>query len=170
MTGEDDERFSDLMSDMDRRAPRDTRLPPDAGKRRTTTAIPTDEPTKQFVHPKADEPLLAFAPGLDRRSWQRLRRGRIAPEREVDLHGFVEEAARSELETQLAEATRARERCVCVVHGVGRHSERGPVLRDALPGWLADPAVARFVLGFAPAPGELGGRGATLVLLRKSAS
>jgi DNA-nicking Smr family endonuclease len=167
VAGKDDERFSDLIRDVDRRTSGTTRVPPDAGRRRPTTAIPTAEATLQFVRPAADEPLLGYAAGVDRRSWQRFRRGGIAPERSVDLHGFDAESARRELESQLAEAHRAGERCVLVIHGVGRHSPRGPVLRAALSQWLTDSAIATGVLAFAPATTELGGKGATLVLLRK---
>jgi DNA-nicking Smr family endonuclease len=98
-----------------------------------------------------------------------LRRGRREPEREVDLHRMLARDAKALLARELADAVRSGERCVLVIHGRGLHSgEGGPVLRDALPGWLSSGPAASRVMAFAPAPPRLGGPGATLVLLRRS--
>jgi len=54
---------------------------------------------------------------------------------------------------------------VLVVHGRGNRSESGPVLREALPVWLAEEPHAGAVLAFAAAEDRRGG--ATYVLLRR---
>jgi len=59
-------------------------------------------------------------------------------------------------------------RCLLVIHGVGRHSEAGPVLKRAIPEWLQEDAVAGSVLAFATAPAGGGGAGAMYVLLRRA--
>ena len=170
MPGDDDERFSDLMGDVDRRTERDGRLPPDAGRgreprRRSSPDGASDEDARRFVTPNPEEPLAAYAAGVDRRTWQRLKRGAIEPDRSVDLHGMTAREARGELESEILAAVAAGQRCVRVVHGVGRHSQAGPVLRRELPAWLAAPPAAAHVIAFAPSRSADGGHGATLVLL-----
>lgn len=107
-----------------------------------------------------------FAAGFDRRRLRTLRRGEIAPDLEIDLHGMTRADAHRALRDALRDAIQAGLRCVHVVHGRGNRSEAGAVLRDALPGWLdEDPHGAR-VLAFAADEGRRGG--ATYVLLRRA--
>ena len=63
------------------------------------------------------------------------------------------------------DASRGRHRCVCIVHGQGRHSGGNvSVLKPRVRDWLrGHPAV----LGYADAPKSDGGAGAVYVLLRK---
>jgi DNA-nicking Smr family endonuclease len=121
-----------------------------------------------FELPQPDEPLLGYAEGVNRRQLQRLRSGQIRPESSLDLHRLQAEAARAALHRHLIQAQQAGQRCVLVIHGRGMRSAEGPVLRRALPAWLADAKVARLVLAFAPARPEDGGNGASYVLLRRS--
>lgn len=106
-------------------------------------------------------------PGFDRRRLARLKSGRIPPEATVDLHGLLEAEARLAVREAVHDARGAGSRAILVIHGRGLHSPEGPVLKKALPAWLAEPPVGGWVLAFASAPPELGGPGATLVLLRK---
>jgi DNA-nicking Smr family endonuclease len=121
-----------------------------------------------FELPQPDEPLLGYAEGVNRRQLQRLRSGQIRPESSLDLHRLQSEAGRAALHRHLIQAQQAGQRCVLVIHGRGMRSAEGPVLRRALPAWLADAKVARLVLAFAPARPEDGGNGASYVLLRRS--
>lgn len=105
--------------------------------------------------------------GVDLRQIRRLERGELSPELTVDLHGFVRLEARGALRDAFRRARRGGLRTVRVIHGRGLRSEAGPVLKTALPGWLAEPPLGSWVLAFASAPPPLGGPGATLVLLRK---
>ncbi len=94
----------------------------------------------------------------------------MRPERRLDLHGLDRAAARRALHAELDGAWRAGARCILVVHGRGRGSSEGPVLRGLLPTWLAEPPGGPHVLAFAPASGADGGSGATYVLLRRRRS
>ena len=107
-----------------------------------------------------------WAAGFDRRRLRELRRGEIEPDSEIDLHGMTRAAARAELAAALRDAIAAGQRCVLIVHGRGLRSQEGPVLRDALPGWLAEPPHGASVLAFAAGEPQRGG--ATYVLLRRS--
>lgn len=106
-----------------------------------------------------------WASGFDRRRLRALRRGEIEPDVELDLHGLTRAAARSALRETLADAVAEGARCVLIVHGRGHRSESGPVLRDALPGWLAEEPHAASILAFAAGEAQRGG--ATYVLLRR---
>lgn len=167
---DDDKRFADLVGDVDRRVDRAGRLPPDAG---TRPQPPRNEsraggqPPPQFVQPDASQPLLAYAGGVDRATFRRLRDGRIEPEAEIDLHGLASRDARAHLEEGVADSRLAGRRALLVVHGRGQHSQAGPVLRAALPSWLREAPLAHQVLAFAPASAQRGGAGATILLLRR---
>ena len=123
-----------------------------------------------FHFPDAGEPLLGVAEGIQASQLRELRRGRIRPEAEIDLHGLRFEEARNHLLSELGRAVDTGLRCLIVIHGKGLRSPGRPVLRAELPGWLADPRLSGRVLAFAPACGNDGGSGATYVLLRRSRS
>lgn len=121
----------------------------------------------RFVFPIEGEPLVGHVPGFRPRELRRLRSGQRRPEVEVDLHRLDREAARRELHATLVAAAESGLRCVCVIHGGGRHSEGGrPVLKSLLPEWLAEPPSGPLVLAFAPAAPADGASGATYVWLR----
>jgi len=105
--------------------------------------------------------------GVQVRTLQRLRRGRIAPQASLDLHGMTRAEAHRAVTRFLDASAHAGRRCVLIVHGLGRGSEFGlGVLRSALPGWLeAHPDV----LASCPAQPPDGGAGASYVLLSRSA-
>jgi len=111
-----------------------------------------------------------LAVGVDRRHLKRLQAGTIPAEWELDLHGLTAAEARSDLRRTLAAAHEEGVRCVLVIHGRGRHSELGPVLKEELPAWLDAPPLSRLVMAFASARPEDGGSGASYVLLRRRRS
>ena len=120
-----------------------------------------------FAIELAGEHVRALAPGADRRHLQRLVRGEIAIEVEIDLHGMTAPEAQRLVAETLAEMLHEGERCARIVHGRGRHSVAGPVLKAGVLEWLTHPPLASQVLAFATAPPGAGGAGATLVLLRR---
>ena len=107
-----------------------------------------------------------WATGFDRRRLRGMRRGDVDPDVEIDLHGMTRAAARAELFRTLRDAIATGKRCVLVVHGRGMRSSTGPVLRDALPGWLAEAPHGASILAFAAGEQQRGG--ATYVLLRRA--
>ncbi len=170
---EDAERFRELfeeaMRDVTPIAPRPhvaaVRKPSPRRRRSPARAIPAG-PTR-FEIEELGERIEGHVPGFDRRRLARLRSGRIPPEATVDLHGMLEPEARLAVREAVRSAQGTGARAILVIHGRGLHSPEGPVLKAAMPTWLAEPPVGARVLAFASAPPELGGPGATLVLLRK---
>lgn len=108
-----------------------------------------------------------LAEGIDRAHLDRLKRGRVPVQREIDLHGLEQREAGLAVRRQLQEAFASGERCVLIIHGRGTHSDLGPVLKEALLGWLCKPPLDRLVMAFASALPEDGGVGASYVLLRR---
>jgi DNA-nicking Smr family endonuclease len=108
---------------------------------------------------------MAFQRGMvTRRLMRELRRGRIAIQDELDLHGCTRAEARELLQAFLGDSTRQGYRCVRIVHGKGYGSgPDGPVLKTAVNRWLRK---WESVAAFCPARQCDGGTGALYVLLR----
>lgn len=104
-------------------------------------------------------------PDLPWRTRQQLKRGRIAWEEGLDLHGYTLEEARIELESFLREMAARRRRCVLVVHGKAWGATSNyPVIKSHVNTWLREwPSV----LAFCSATDSDGGTGAVYVLLRR---
>jgi DNA-nicking Smr family endonuclease len=120
-----------------------------------------------FTLRESGERIEGLAEGIDRAHLDRLKRGQVPVEREIDLHGLRQDEAGLEVRVELREAFEMAERCVLIIHGRGARAETGPVLKEALLGWLCEPPLDRLVMAFASAAPEHGGTGATYVLLRR---
>ena len=105
--------------------------------------------------------------GLDKRTAQRLKRGQLAIDGRIDLHGMTQAEAHGALTAYLERAQGPTRRCILVITGKGRVSENGGVLRVMAPRWLNAPANRARVLAIAPAQPKDGGAGALYVLLRR---
>lgn len=115
----------------------------------------------------AARPLPPSNPGLDRRTAERLRKGRMEIDRRLDLHGLTEAVAHAALDRAVASAWRDGARVLLVITGKGSSKEGGGVLRRNLPRWLAVGANAARVLRIESARPQHGGGGAFYVLLRR---
>jgi len=111
--------------------------------------------------------------GMDRRTANRLRRGQLPIDGELDLHGFRQAQAHQTLDRFIEKAAREGRRCLLVITGKGACAEvekgwRGAgVLREAVPGWLNDPVNRTRILSFCHAQPRDGGDGALYVLLKR---
>lgn len=106
------------------------------------------------------------APGLDKRTRLRLRRGQVEIQGVMDLHGLTQTEAHRALAGFLEGAQRAGKRCVLVVTGKGSGPGSG-VLRAAVPRWLNEPDLRRMILAFSHAAPKDGGEGALYVLMKR---
>ena len=112
---------------------------------------------------KPPEPLkLGSAPGVDRRTAERLRRGQLPIEARLDLHGHTRESAHRALGGFLAAAWDSGRRVVLIVTGKGQG-----ILKDAVPRWLKENPNRGRILIVAQAQPKDGGGGALYVLLRR---
>lgn len=111
-----------------------------------------------------DELLSYRRPGLGLDVARKLREGRWAIQREIDLHGLRTDEAREALGRFVRESHQQGLRCVRVVHGKGLGSPgRAPVLKGRVLRWLVQ---KKEVLAFVQARPADGGAGALVVLLR----
>ena len=114
---------------------------------------------------------------LDRRTDDRLRRGKLPIEAQLDLHGMTRDKARHILTQFLSNSYASGKRCVLVITGKGtlgadiagdgcNITEPG-VLRRSVPEWLATPPLSDMVIRHYPARARDGGNGALYILLRR---
>lgn len=114
----------------------------------------------------AGEELEFRQPGVQLAVMRKLRRGQLACQAELDLHGLSLAQARQQLSAFLAQVSARGLRCVRVIHGKGlRSSPRGPVLKPNVARWLQQ---RQEILAYCSARPVDGGSGALYVLLRKN--
>lgn len=138
------------------------------------TALKT-KPTRPLPRPQPVTPVKPAevalehgrASGVDRRSAERLKRGRLPVEARIDLHGHTQAEAHRALGRFLAESQARGLRCVLVITGKGTTKETGGVLRSQVPRWLNEPGNRARVLAFDYAQPKHGGMGALYVLMRR---
>jgi DNA-nicking Smr family endonuclease len=150
---------------------------PPAAKKAPTKHPPKprpDQPARPATAAAYQAPAQRHAPatGLERQAKLGLRRGRLAIEARIDLHGMVQAEAHAALTGFLLRARAAGHAYVLVVTGKGgpgyseAFAERG-VLRRSVPHWLRGPELRGIVLGFEEAGRHHGGGGALYVRLRR---
>jgi len=120
-------------------------------------APPAPTPRDETTVPVAPTP----ARGLDRRSAQRLKRGQMAIEGRLDLHGMTQEEAHRALGAFIARSQGDGLRAVLIITG------KSGVLYGAAPRWLEEGGNRGRVLAASRAQPQHGGAGALYVLLRR---
>jgi len=127
------------------------------------------QPPVPVVKAKTPAPLLAVGAmvDVDRRTAERLKRGQMAVEATLDLHGHTQAEAHRELNGFLARSHAAGRRCVLIVTGKGASKSGGGVLRGEVPKWLNEAPNRARIVAFAGARPQHGGGGALYVLLRR---
>jgi DNA-nicking Smr family endonuclease len=119
-------------------------------------------------HAQPNDLLHGQAPGLDKRTQQRLRRGQVDIEARLDLHGMTQTAAHQALERFLERAHMAGKKTVLVVTGKGLRADGEiGVLRRAVPRWLNEAPMRQWVHAFDHAAPRDGGEGALYIVMRR---
>ena len=103
---------------------------------------------------------------LDRRTMDRLRKGKVRPDAQLDLHGMTADSAHDALVHFIENAYADGKRCVLVITGKGSLTQGGGIIRRELPAWLNAQPRSR-LLGFAQAQPNDGGTGAFYILLKR---
>ena len=112
---------------------------------------------------------------MDPHTHRRLRKGKLAPEARIDLHGMTLAAALPALTLFILRAQASGQRLVLVITGKGRGGAEGPgplptrpgALRHSVPHWLHMPPLSAAVAQVLPAHDRHGGGGAYYVWLRR---
>lgn len=139
----------------------------------------SDGPSNSVSMATAIGPVGRPEAGIDRRKAERLRRGDVAPDARIDLHGMTQDRAHRVLNGFLGTSLARGHRVVLVITGKGRTrrddrddagfmSPSSGVLRDALPRWIKTGPYARRLVGIYEAHPRHGGSGAFYVYLKKA--
>lgn len=146
------------------------------GKSEADPVIGGPAPRSDSRQPK-QKPRTLVPGGVGKHEARAIKRGSLPIEDRIDLHGMTQAAAQSELTEFIQDSAARGLRCVLVITGKGAPKKdadenlfmprRAGVLRDATPGWLSGPDLARHVIGYQPALPRDGGTGALYVLLRR---
>lgn len=129
------------------------------------TTIRTQKPLPNISRDSIKPPVLASkmqAKDLDRRTDQKLSRGKMAIEGRLDLHGLSQEQAHLALTPFILSSQALQKRCVLIITGKGKG-----ILRDQLPIWLNQAPLTNLVLKATNAQPKDGGSGAFYVYLRR---
>lgn len=128
--------------------------------------------TKHDVISEMDTPQVAAAdilvfsrPGIQNKLLQKLRRGQIPIEADLDLHGMRVKDANAEITAFLNYSLSSGLRCIKIIHGKGRGGTSDmPILKNSVNTWLRQ---IPYVLAFCSAQPNDGGIGAVYILLKK---
>ncbi|MDZ7714482.1 MAG: Smr/MutS family protein [Rhodovibrio sp.] len=138
-------------------------------QKKPAKAPPRPQPTPPIQPTKAPDP--GVTPGrlhnVDRRTADRLKRGRLEIEGRIDLHGMTRAAAQDALTSFVVAAADRGQRCVLVITGKGTFSGGPGVLKQEVPKWLNMPPLRERIVAVNEAQPKHGGGGALYVLLKR---
>ena len=145
------------------RHPGDDETPPEEQPRPRIKAAPIPE------LPPAHRPSAPLKIGalidMDRSTAQRFKRGEMAVDGRVDLHGLTLDQAHSTLMSYMRSAAARGARCVTVVTGKGKDGIGR--IRAEVPHWLNQQPLRALILAVTTARVQHGGSGALYVLLKR---
>jgi DNA-nicking Smr family endonuclease len=150
----------------------ETPAPPAAKQPKRKVSRPATLPqvTVPLAKPAMPEIKHGDAPGVDKSTARRLKRGQLPIEARLDLHGHRQDEAHRALEAFIAGQASAGRRCVLVITGKGAVSQGGGVLREMVPRWLNQSPNRERIISFTHATPADGGAGALYVLLKRRRS
>ena len=175
--GEEEDLFQNAMQGVDR-------MHEEAGRQVAARPVPAEPPAPanreeealarflrgdiDFELEFSEEYMHGFVRGLDLKTFQLLKNGKLSSEAHLDLHGLNTEQAYDSLLFFLRESYLQGRRCMLLVTGRGKNSPGGQsVLKQEIQTWLTREPLRRAVLAFCTAQPKDGGAGALYVLLRK---
>ncbi|MEY8828335.1 Smr/MutS family protein [Sedimentitalea sp. XS_ASV28] len=151
-------------------------LPKPKPNRNLASTDPSQVPRPSPATPPS--PTLSLRPPsvqMDRKAYTRMKRGKLAPEGRIDLHGMTLDRAHPVLNRFILSSQASGRRLVLVITGKGKVArDNGPIpvprgiLRRNVPLWLSMPPLAQAVLQVESAHISHGGDGAFYVYLRRA--
>jgi DNA-nicking Smr family endonuclease len=138
-----------------------------ASKPKKTRTFPIQPAPMQF---KPSVPSMSHGDtsGMDRRTTQKLKRGKLDIEGTLDLHGYTQTKAHQALSRFLQTGYETGRRTVLIITGKGdRLGGRPGILKEAVPEWLNETPMRQWVAGFSYAAPKDGGNGALYVRIKR---
>lgn len=134
----------------------------------------SDRPAPHDLKPPLSDRLHGKPPSMDRKTFEKMKRGKVRPEARLDLHGMTVDRAHPALTRFILSSQAKGHRLVLVITGKGKdRDDGGPIpqprgiLKNQVPQWLQLPPLAQAVLEVTQAHVSHGGAGAYYVYLRK---
>ena len=138
-----------------------------ASKPKKTRTSPTQLASKQ-LKPSVPSMSHGDTSGMDRRTTQKLKRGKLDIEGTLDLHGYTQTKAHQALSRFLQTGYETGRRTVLIITGKGdRLGGRPGILKEAVPGWFNETPMRQWVAGFSYAAPKDGGNGALYVRIKR---
>ncbi len=114
-------------------------------------------------------------PQLDRRTAEKLRKGKMPIEARLDLHGMSREVAHEAVENFIISSAARGLRHVIIITGKGKSKSSAAdwlvhgkgVLKENTPYWLSSPKLKPLILKFMQAQPKDGGAGALYIYLKR---
>ena len=157
-------------------SPKSPVLPPKPAPKSSPKSPPKLPTKKTTKRPEVivSAPRALTSPTMDRRNFNRLQKGQMPIDARLDLHGMTVEQAKLRLKSFLLNAHARGDRVILVITGKGLRSgfdefnrpNRG-VIREGLPQWVKDKALAPMIVQITPAHRQHGGDGAFYLYLRR---
>jgi DNA-nicking Smr family endonuclease len=158
--------WNEVISDVDPLVVSDENIDPDTSQAKKENWVRPNRPIEETPLNLINEKLShGIAPGLDRATQQRMRRGKVVIEARIDLHGLTQSEAHQALTDFIYNCRAEGLRSVLVITGKGVSGEG--VLRVAVPKWLNQGNNLKMIRGFSYAVPRDGGEGALYVMLKR---
>ena len=132
------------------------------------------KPKPHNLTPSVTDQMSSAPIQMDKKAFTKLKRGKLAPEGRIDLHGMTLDRAHPALTRFILSSHKQGKRLVLVITGKGKvRDEGGPipvrqgVLRHQVPQWLQMAPLRQTVLQVSQAHITHGGGGAYYVYLRR---
>ena len=135
---------------------------PSAREREMDFAAPSPPSARRAALPLK----LGATAAMDKRTGQRFKRGEMAIDGRIDLHGLTLDQAHGALSAFIRRSHARGARCVIVVTGKGEKG--GGRIRRETPEWLNRPDLRPLILAVTEARQQHGGSGALYVLLKRA--
>jgi DNA-nicking Smr family endonuclease len=105
---------------------------------------------------------------IDKRTFERLKKGRLPFDDTFDFHGVGFHEAHYKLVKLIEQWQDNGKRCILIITGKGSRTPKDQkTIRDAFPDWLNDPLLRNKILAYTKAQPKHGGSGAFYLLLRR---
>lgn len=155
--------YSPFLEEFGQAEPVPASKPPAKAKRKPQKTIAQGAGAKPLpVQPSLRELSHGESDGLDKRTAERLRKGKLSIDAKIDLHGMSQEQAHRALNAFIEAAYVNQKRLVQVVTGKGKG-----ILQNAVPQWLNQMPNRTRIISFSHAPRHQGGSGALHVLIKR---
>lgn len=126
------------------------------------------------LRPGLSDELRRAPVAMDRKAFNRMKRGKLQVDARIDLHGLTLAQAHPRLIGFIQTALARGDRLVLVITGKGKSKkddgpipQRAGVLKHQVPQWLRGPGLSNAVLQVSEAHQSHGGTGAYYVYLRR---